>query len=66
MRKGGYDVLTAREVADILRLHVNTVHKLLVSGELRGFKIKSRWRVRREELEDFMSARTQEGEASNA
>jgi excisionase family DNA binding protein len=49
------NVLTTREVALTLRVHVNTVMKLLQSGELEGFKVRHRWRVKRETLETFMS-----------
>jgi len=55
------DLLTAQEVADILRVHLYTVYKLLGSGSLKGFRIRRRWRIEKTELQNFMS-RQDEGE----
>lgn len=48
-------VLTPDEVAEILRLDVGTVRELLREKHLRGFKVRARWRIRREALEAFMT-----------
>ena len=47
---------TPSEVAGILNCSVFTVHELLREGRLKGFKITSRWRVTKEELEKFIKA----------
>ncbi len=54
------NVMTSREVAEILRVHPYTVNSLIRGGKLKAFKISNRYRIRREDLEEFM-----EREASN-
>lgn len=49
---------TPREVAEILNVSVFTVQELLRSGRLKGFKITSRWRVKPEDLKEFMEIQT--------
>lgn len=49
------EVLTAREVADILHVHRYTVYRLLDEGKLRGFRVSNRWRIPENELDRFMS-----------
>ena len=44
-------ILTAREVAEYLRLTENTVCKLAASGELPGFKIGKSWRFAESEIQ---------------
>lgn len=48
------DVLTVDEVAEKLRIHRVTVVKLLTDGTLKGFKIGSSWRIKKESLNKFM------------
>lgn len=46
---------TPAEVADILSVSRYTVHEMLRDGRLKGFKLKSQWRVSRESLDAFMT-----------
>lgn len=46
---------TAAEVAEILDVSLYTVHELLRTGKLGGFKLTSHWRIPEEELKKFMS-----------
>ena len=48
------NLLTAGEVAAILRVHVYTVYELLRTRRLVGFQIRRRWRVRQSSLDKFM------------
>ena len=54
-------LLTAPEVADRLKLHINTVRKYIKEGKLKAFKYadNSRWRITSEELEKFIQRRSQ-------
>lgn len=52
------DVMTSREVAEILRVHPYTVNSLIRDGKLKAFKISNRYRVRRADLEEFMERET--------
>ncbi len=49
------EVMTVREVAEILRVHAYTVTGLIRSGKLKAFKVSNRYRIKREELEIFMN-----------
>lgn len=49
------EYLTPREVIDLLYIGKNTLYKLLNSGELKGFRIGKQWRVRRSELQKYIS-----------
>lgn len=46
-------IYTVQEVANILQVSVFTVQELLREGKLDGFKVRSRWRIPEESLEDF-------------
>ena len=46
--------LTLKEAADLLRVHENTLAKLLQDGRVRGVKIGREWRTSRRALEDFV------------
>ena len=48
------DIMTSREVAEILRVHPYTVNSLIRAGQLKAFKVSNRYRVRREDLEEYM------------
>ena len=48
------NMLKAKQVAEILNVHVYTVYDLLKRGVLHGFKLKTHWRITEEELERFM------------
>ena len=38
-------LLTVRQVADRLSVHVNTVHSMIQSGELAATKVRNQWRI---------------------
>ena len=48
------EYLTIQEVADILRVNVQTVRRYLRENKLKGSKSVGRWRVHRDEVERFM------------
>jgi excisionase family DNA binding protein len=52
-------MLTVKEVAERLRVHVGTVRHWLEKKELSGIKLggQAGWRVRESELERFLKAR---------
>jgi len=53
------EVLTVKQVADFLHLHVMTVYRLAKEGKLPGFKVGGRWRFRQNLLESWMTDRVQ-------
>jgi len=50
-------VLTLQEVADLLRVHPNTVYRRAREGTIPAFKIGSDWRFHRASIEEWMRAR---------
>jgi excisionase family DNA binding protein len=49
------EVLTPKEAAHILRLHLETVRRLLREGLLPGRKVGLRqWRIRRVDLDEYL------------
>ncbi len=49
------EVLTVKEVSEVLRTHPYTVYQLLKSKRLKGFKLRTHWRITRESLNKFMA-----------
>jgi len=43
--------LTTEEAAELLRMHVRTVQRLIRDGEIRAFKVGGRWKIPVEEIE---------------
>lgn len=48
------DLLTAREVQDLLKLDRTTVYRMLKDGRLAGVKVGQQWRFRRREVEALL------------
>lgn len=44
------EILTIREVADMLKLHPKTVNKFAICGKLPGYRIGRQWRFRKSEV----------------
>ena len=44
------EVLTAREVGNLLRVHPTTVYKLVRQGKIPSFRIGSYWRFRTDQI----------------
>lgn len=51
------EILSANEVAALLKLHPRTVYKLATEGKLPGKMIGRSWRFRRSELMNLLSAK---------
>jgi len=49
------EVLTIKDIAEILKLAEKTVYSMASSGELPAFKIRGQWRVRRADFERWMT-----------
>ena len=48
------EVLTGREAAKFLRLHVKTIYRLAKGGKVPGRKVGGDWRFHREELDKWL------------
>ena len=49
------DVLDAKEVAQLLKVHQRTVIRLAERGELPAFRVGDLWRFRRTDVEEFIN-----------
>ena len=48
------EILSVKEVANILQFHPATVREYLREGKIKGIKLKKEWRVLREDLTDWL------------
>lgn len=49
------ELYTPEEVADILKINPHTVRQYLRDDKLKGFKIGRSWRVKEEDLKEFIN-----------
>ena len=49
-------VYTLEEVAEILKVSVQTVRKLIAEKKLRAFRVGGQWRVRKEDLDAYIES----------
>ena len=52
------ELLTAQEVAELLKVHINTVYNYIDSGKLKAIKMEGLFRIRVSDLEHFLSRET--------
>lgn len=52
------NLLTTREVARYLHVVPITVYRMIDRGDLPAIKVGSRWRIRRQDLEDYLKRST--------
>ena len=53
-----HEVLTVKEVSELLKIHEATIYKMIRKGKIPAFKIGSDWRFRKEEIARWMVERT--------
>jgi excisionase family DNA binding protein len=46
--------LSPQEIADIVGLHPAVIRRVIDRGELRGHKLCGKWRVRRDEFDEWL------------
>ena len=56
-----YELLTVEEVANILRLNVRTIWRMLGDGRLKGIRLGGGWRIPKAELEKILVISSPEG-----
>ena len=52
------DILTVKELCELLRLHPSTVYKLVREGKIPGFRIGNEWRFRRDVIMRWMAEKS--------
>jgi excisionase family DNA binding protein len=49
------EIMTPREAAEYLSVHVRTIYRLAKNGEIPGRKIGGSWRFKKDTLDDWLS-----------
>jgi excisionase family DNA binding protein len=47
---GDHQILTTKEVSEMLGVHTSTVYKLIKEGKIPSFRVGSDWRFRRDQI----------------
>ena len=51
------EILTPREAADYLSVHVRTIYRLAKHGDIPGRKVGGSWRFKKDALDEWLSWR---------
>lgn len=49
------EYLTPAEAGEMLKVHKRTIVALLKTGKMKGVKVGKEWRVRREDLDNYLN-----------
>ena len=49
------EIMTPREAAEYLSVHVRTIYRLVKHGEIPGRKVGGSWRFKKDALEEWLS-----------
>lgn len=52
------DVLLPEEAAEILRIGMNQMYKILNSGELKAYRVGRSWRIPKQNIISYLNQRT--------
>lgn len=52
------NLLTLDEVAAALKVHENTVLRIIRKAEISAIKVSGQWRIKTDALEDYLESRT--------
>ena len=53
--ESGHEILTMKDICDLLRVHPSTVYKMVRQGKIPSFRIGSDWRFRRDRIVRWMA-----------
>lgn len=59
------EILTIREVADLLKINEKTAYKLASAGKIPGFKVGGSWRFERQEIANWIKRKVEEQQRKN-
>lgn len=59
------EILTIREVAELLKINEKTAYKLALAGEIPGFKVGGSWRFERQEIANWIKRKVEEKQKGN-
>ena len=52
------DILTVKELCELLRIHSSTLYKLLRQGKIPSFRIGKEWRFRKDVITRWLSEKS--------
>lgn len=58
MENTNTNIITVDELCETLLIGKNTAYKLLISGELKGFRIGRIWKIPRDSLNEYIKQAT--------
>lgn len=53
------EILTIREVSELLKINEKTAYRLAAEGKLPGFKVGGSWRFERQEISNWIKRQTE-------
>jgi excisionase family DNA binding protein len=53
-------ILTTRELSEYLKLTEVTIYKYATEGKIPGFKVGSRWRFDKDQVDEFLKSKEEE------
>jgi excisionase family DNA binding protein len=56
------EILTLKEVADLLRVAEKTVYTMAQRKDLPAFKVRGQWRFRRDDIDRWIDQQTQQSD----
>ena len=59
------EILTIREVAELLKINEKTAYKLASAGKIPGFKVGGSWRFERQEIARWIKRKVEEQQGGN-
>lgn len=59
------EILTIREVAELLKINEKTAYKLASAGKIPGFKVGGSWRFERQEIANWIKRKVEEQQGGN-
>jgi len=59
------EILTIREVAELLKINEKTAYKLAHAGKIPGFKVGGSWRFERQEIARWIRRKVEEQQRGN-
>jgi excisionase family DNA binding protein len=53
-----HEILTVKELSDLLKIHQSTVYRLTKEGRIPAFRIGSEWRFRKDQIVHWIAEQT--------
>jgi excisionase family DNA binding protein len=56
------ELLTVKEVGDLLQVHPGTLYKMAREGKIPGFRVGTEWRFRKDVIRRWMAEKSMQGQ----